>query len=215
MTEDRPDPVQGPWDLDADLIAAVRSTGQPRVTVHEHPDTACVIGRGGDAWIETHPELLATDGVPLLRRRGGGCAVVLDPGNLICSVVLPKAGIAGITGAFKDLSRIMISALASVGLPGVTQEGVSDLAHGGRKIGGSCIWRTRGLLYYSTTLLLDPQWDLIERYLPHPPREPDYRQGRRHRDFLTSLSMLGLRGVSCDFAGQIESQLIKELPQES
>ena len=186
------DPVAGTWDLDADLIAATGATERPHCAVYPHPDTAAVVGRGGDPWVETRPDLLAADGVPLLRRRGGGCAVVVDPGNLICSMVLPLAGVGGITQAFTDLSGAVAAALAETGLPGVNQAGVSDLAHNGRKLGGSCIWRTRGLLYYSTTLLANPDWDLIDRYLPHPPREPKYRRNRPHREFLTSLCEAGL-----------------------
>lgn len=129
--------------------------------------------------------------MPLLRRRGGGCAVVLDPGNLVCSLVLPLAGVGEITRAFAVISEVMIATLAAVGIADVRQEGVSDLVVGQQKLGGSCIWRTRGLVYYSTTLLVDPQIELIERYLPHPPREPEYRRGRVHRDFLTSLRALG------------------------
>ncbi len=192
MTEPRPDPVQGSWDLDADLIEAAQLHEQSQCAVYPHPGIAAVVGRGGDPWIETRPDALADDGVPLLRRRGGGCAVVVDPGNLICSVVLAMPGVGGITQAFAALSGAMADALAALGVPDVHQEGVSDLAHGGRKLGGSCIWRTRGLLYYSTTLLVDPAWDAIDRYLPHPPREPEYRRGRTHRDFLISLCELGL-----------------------
>lgn len=185
------DPVQGTWALDEDLIAAVRADGQPRSAVYPHPETACVIGSGGDPWIEVLPDLLRADGVPLLRRRGGGCAVVVDPGNLICSLVLPLPGIGDITRAFAVISTSVGRALASVGVDGVVQAGVSDLAVAGRKLGGSCIWRTRNLLYYSTTVLVDPRWDLIDRYLPHPPREPEYRAGRVHRAFLTSVRELG------------------------
>ena len=198
------DPVAGTWDLDADLIATTEATGRPHCTVYPHPDTAAVVGRGGDPWVETRPELLANDGVPLLRRRGGGCAVVVDPGNLICSVVLPLAGVGGITQAFTDLSGAVAATLAEAGLPGVCQAGVSDLTRADRKLGGSCIWRTRGLLYYSTTLLADPDWDLIDRYLPHPPREPEYRRNRPHREFLTSLCEEGLTTpagqLACDLA---------------
>ncbi len=187
----RPDPVAGPWDLDDDLLTAVREDGRPRCAVYPHPTLAAVIGRGGDPWRETRPDILAADTVPLYRRRGGGCAVVLDPGNLVCSLALPLAGVGEITRAFARISREVIDALAAVGVGGVRQSGVSDLTLGGRKLGGSCIWRTRGLVYYSTTLLVDPDLDAIDRYLPHPPREPGYRHGRVHRDFLTSLRAEG------------------------
>ncbi|MBD3220026.1 hypothetical protein GF314_02185 [bacterium] len=187
----RPDPVAGPWDLDDALLAAVHEDGRPRGVVYPHPTLAAVIGRGGDPWRETRPDVLAADAVPLYRRRGGGCAVIVDPGNLVCSLVLPLAGVGEITRAFASISREVIHALAAVGVPGVQQSGVSDLTLAGRKLGGSCIWRTRGLVYYSTTLLVDPDLDAIDRYLPHPPREPEYRRGRAHRDFLTSLRAEG------------------------
>ena len=212
MTTARPDPVAGPWVLDEELLAAARQHRRPQIAVYPHPDVCAVIGSGGDPWIETRPDRLAADGIPLRRRRGGGCAVVVDPGNLICSLALPAPGIGGITRAFGVISALMADALAAVGLPGVVQAGVSDLAVGGRKLGGSCIWRTRGLLYYSTTVLVDPDWDAIDRYLPHPPREPEYRAGRLHRDFLTSARALGLPAAPADLARRLQEQLLQTAP---
>lgn len=197
------DPVQGAWDLDQSLIEAVLAGAPAQVAVYPHRGVACVVGRGGDTWIETWPDLLRADGVALLRRRGGGCAVVLDPGNIVCSVVLPQPGVGGITSTFERLSEILSGGLAACGLPGVRRQGTSDLAIGDRKLGGACIWRTRGLLYYTTTILVDPSWDLIERYLPHPPREPAYRRGRRHREFLTSTSAEGLPSSPGDLADRL------------
>jgi lipoate---protein ligase len=206
------DPVQGAWDLDRDLIETVRQGGGPQIAVYPHPDLVCVIGHGGDPWRETRPELLAADGVPLRRRRGGGCAVVLDPGNLICSIVLPWPGVGAITRAFDLLGEVVGAGLAACGLPGVHQQGTSDLALGDRKLGGSCIWRTRNLLYYSTTLLVDPDWGRIDRYLPHPPREPDYRAGRDHHDFLTSTYASGLRTPPGRLAAALAAYLARQLP---
>jgi len=177
-----------PYDLDEDLIAAAESTGREQLRIIQYPQVAAVIGRGGKIEVEVHADRLAADGIPLLRRRGGGCAVVLDPGNLIVSLVLPRPGVGEITRTFRELSERMIAALTACGVPGVRQEGTSDLALGDRKLGGSCIYRSRGLIYYSTTLLVDPDLELIDRYLPHPPREPDYRRARSHHDFLTSLA---------------------------
>ena len=207
------DPVQGTWVLDEDLIASVSGDGQARLAVYPHPGIACVIGSGGDPWLEAQPDLLRADAVPLLRRRGGGCAVVVDPGNLICSLALPLPGIGGITRAFGVISAAMAGALASVGVEGVTQEGVSDLTVAGRKLGGSCIWRTRNLLYYSTTVLVQPRWDLIERYLPHPPREPEYRAGRTHRSFLVSLRELGCDTSTDRLQAGLDEELAARLPE--
>jgi lipoate-protein ligase A len=183
-----------PYHFDDEMMNATRGDGQPRVRVYPWQGVAVVIGRGGKQHLELDCAAIARDGVTLFRRPGGGCAVVLDPGNVILSLALPLPGVGGITSAFAAISTWLAGNLARVGVPGVRQEGVSDLAiqidSQFRKIGGSCVYRTRGLLYYSTTLLVDPDLDLVERYLPHPPREPDYRAGRKHRDFMGRLGPL-------------------------
>lgn len=186
--------MTGDYGRDEDLLQRTSASGEPGVSLYRYPRVEAVIGRGGKTAVELHQEALLSDGVPVVRRRGGGCAVVLDPGNVIVSVALPLPGVGGIRTAFDTISDWMIDLLAESGIPGVRQRGVSDLVLGERKIGGSCIWRTRNLLYYTTTLLVDPEPGLMDRYLKHPPREPDYRQGRSHDAFTTSLAAEGLAG---------------------
>jgi lipoate-protein ligase A len=182
----------GAWDHDDDLLESVRHEGTPHIRFVPSSETAVVLGRGSDPEKELRLEDIERDGVSVLRRRGGGCAVVLDPGNAIVSVVLPVPGVGGISQSFDRISARLIESFAASGLPGVTQEGVSDLVLDDLKIGGSCIYRARDILYYSTTLLVDPDLELSLRYLKHPPREPDYRRGRDHGAFMGSLStMLG------------------------
>jgi len=138
--------------------------------------------------------------------------VVVDPGNLIVSLALPVPGVGAITAAFAAISGRIANVLAASGVPGVQQAGVSDLALDDRKLGGACIWRTRGLLYYSTTLLVNPDWDLIDRYLPHPPREPAYRRGREHRRFLVSLAAAGHSPDAEFWAAALRPRLAAVLP---
>ena len=196
-----------PYDHDDDLQAAALSDGQSQLRVVPWPEVAVVIGRGGKQPLELDTEAIAADAVPLYRRPGGGCAVVLDPGNVIVSVALPRPGIGGIKSAFAEISDWLIAGLAECGIQDVRQRGISDLAIGARKIGGSCIYRTRGLLYYSTTLLVDPDLDLVDRYLPHPPREPDYRAGRGHREFMGALKPMGLAGHVGELATELGTVL--------
>ncbi len=178
----------GRYDADEDLIDAVPSDGTARVRVRREPSVSVVLGRGGKAREELVVTACLEDGVPVLRRRGGGCAVLLDPGNLVVSIVRPHPGLAGIKSHFEWISAWLGELLGSLGIPGVELEGTSDLAIGGRKIGGSCIFRRKDLIYYSTTVLVEPRIDLIERYIAHPPREPGYRRGRPHREFVKGLS---------------------------
>ena len=172
---------------DEELIEDFRKNGSPRVRVY-HPLARCVVlGRGSKEEQELRLENCIDDEVPIFRRRGGGCSVFLDEGNVIISLVTAASGFGRINHYFREISCWFIKELESLGIFGITQRGISDLARKDKKIGGSCLYREKKLLYYSTTLLFDPQVDLIERYLQHPPREPDYRRGRAHRDFLSSL----------------------------
>lgn len=175
-----------PYERDEDLLSAARADGRARARVYRFPAAAVVLGRGSRPEEELHLDRLRADRVPLLRRRGGGCAVVLDPGNVIVSVTVPAPGLR-LAGHFASLSEWLIRGLTASGAPGVIRRGTSDLAVGDRKIGGACIYRTRDLLFYTVSLLVEPEIALMARYLAHPPREPAYRRGRRHAEFVTRL----------------------------
>jgi len=183
------EPAIGSYDHDEDLIAATAADGATRARAYRHPGTAVVLGRGSKAGRELDLEACLADRVPLLRRRGGGCAVLLDSGNLVVSVALAAGGIGDNLRHFAHLSSWLAAGLEALGIGGVRQAGISDLALDGRKVGGACIYRARGLLFYSATLLVSPDLERMERYLRHPPREPDYRRGRRHRDFVAPLPL--------------------------
>jgi lipoate-protein ligase A len=176
-----------PYTADEPLLEGTRADGQPRLAVYRPQATVVVLGRGSKPELELELQACVQDRVPLQRRRGGGCAVVLDPGNVIVSLTLAEPGYGDNTRHFRRISAWICGALARLGQPGVRQEGASDLALGPRKVGGACIYRARGLLHYGTTLLAEPDVPLMERYLRHPPREPAYRRGRPHAQFVGSL----------------------------
>lgn len=197
------------YSYDQPLIDRARRRQGPFFDVYAFPEVAVVMGRGSKIQLEVISETVTADGVALLRRAGGGCSVVLDPGNIVVSVASPLAGLGGNRLAFRLLTEWVIAGLKRCGIPQVTSDGISDLVLNDRKIGGSCIHRSKDLLYYSTTVLFDPQLNLVERYLKHPPREPEYRRGRDHSQFMGSVKHL-LRGVdSKAFAAQLRQQLEK------
>jgi lipoate-protein ligase A len=111
----------------------------------------------------------------------------VDPGNVIVSAVLPMNGIGNHRGHFKRLSEWLICGLQGAGFADIRREGISDIATGDKKIGGACIYGTKDFLFYSATLLARPRIELMERYLKHPPREPEYRRGRSHSEFVGAL----------------------------
>jgi lipoate-protein ligase A len=210
-----------PYLADDDLLVLSRAENRSFLRISRPPDTTVVIGRGGKPGVELDLAAIETDSIPVYRRRGGGCAVLLDPGNAIVSIVQPTPGVGGITTAFATLSTLLINALAELGVPGVVQSGVSDLSLDGDKIGGSCIYRMRGLLYYTTTLLVSPDLPAVEAYLRHPPREPDYRQGRGHTEFMGEIgSKLATTGIdefidnlTCALHG-VEGEFLNEGDQQ-
>ncbi len=56
-----------------------------------------------------------------------------------------------------------------------------------RKFSGNSLRVKRRHLLYHGTLLFDFDLELIARCLKHPPREPDYRAGRPHAEFVANL----------------------------
>ena len=177
-----------PYGFDDNIIEATRRDGRARLRVYRPKRVMVVLGRGSKLDVEIHRDACTDDGVPLYRRRGGGCSVVLDPGNVVVSVTLRAEGIGGNQRHFYTLSNWLIEALSRIDVPSIRQDGISDLIIGSRKVAGACMYRSKGLLFYSASLLVEADVTLMERYLRHPPREPTYRQGRSHSDFVTTFS---------------------------
>jgi lipoate-protein ligase A len=201
-----------PYTREDDLVEQARATGRALCRVYRPQETCVVLGRGGSEERELRRAAIDADGVPVYRRPGGGGAVVLDDGNLVVVLALPLPGLGAVTAAFRLASDLVIGALTACGVPDVEQRGVSDLALGDRKLGGSCLRRERGLVHYATTLLVDPRLELMDRYLQHPPREPEYRKGRPHSDFVTSLTSAGYNGGAECWTAPLESALQANLP---
>lgn len=47
------------------------------------------------------------------------------------------------------------------------------------------------MVFYHAVLNIGETPEFIGRYLKHPAREPDYRIGRKHEDFVTSVRLAG------------------------
>lgn len=130
-------------------------------------------------------------GVPVLRRRSGGGTVLQTADVLNYSLTAPAARLLDVRVVFELGARILIGALAKFGLK-AEMRGTSDVVVGVRKISGNAQARRQGGVLLHGTLLRDIDLDLVENCLRHPPREPAYRQGRGHRDFLTTLVAEGV-----------------------
>ena len=154
---------------------------------------ATYVSLGASNSIETHViiENCITDNVLLFKRLSGGEAVYLSPNCVVFSHILisddlPKSA----TFFLQNLDRIT-ACLQAFGISNVLARGISDLAIGDKKILGSAIYRRQRVILFQAVLnVCESPWT-IERYLKHPPREPDYRHNRPHSDFITSLQKEG------------------------
>ena len=79
--------------------------------------------------------------------------------------------------------------LARLVLAPVECRGQTDLAIGGLKFAGNAQRRRRRFLLFHGTFLLHLDIGLLEKMLPQPSRQPDYRVNRSHSEFLINLNV--------------------------
>jgi lipoate-protein ligase A len=84
---------------------------------------------------------------------------------------------------------------------------LGDLCVGDRKVLGSSGFRRRDVFFYQASLLVDIDMAVVERYLRHPSSEPEYRRGRSHRAFLTTLRGEGMPHTPAGVAGHLARAL--------
>jgi len=169
------------------------STPEPFILELWQPrDLAVVVGYSQKTTMEVYLGNCRRDGVPVIRRRGGGGAVVLMPGVVCLTCAFTSARSDSPYFFFKEINNWIVAVLADrCGVQNLSLRGISDIALNDRKILGCAMWKSRRSFLYQGSLLVDPALALMDRYLLHPSREPDYRQGRGHGEFVTSLAREG------------------------
>jgi lipoate-protein ligase A len=131
------------------------------------------------------------DGVKVFKRLSGGEAVFLSPNCVVYSQVLVADNLPKSSDFFASNLEHISLILNSLGVLNITRKGISDLALGDKKILGSAIYRKTHFILFQAVLNVCEAPELIERYLLYPQREPDYRKGRAHSEFITSLHLNG------------------------
>jgi lipoate-protein ligase A len=156
------------------------------------PDkTYIVIGRANTAENSVHLSKAEKDGIELLKRPSGGEAVILSPKTVVISVKMKVDNVLKTHSYFKKINGKIIEALSNLGVKNLQMNGISDISIGSLKILGSSIYRYQNTVFYHAVLNNSESIKKIEKYLKHPKREPDYRKGRSHTEFVTSLLKSG------------------------
>jgi lipoate-protein ligase A len=152
-----------------------------------------VLSSSNQAQIETNLDKCINQNIPILRRKGGGGTVVLGPGCLILTFAFYAKDVFSNGKYFNKINQLWIDSIASQLSVTLTQNGISDICYKEKKIAGTSIFRKKHLLVYQGSLLVNPNLNSISELLSHPSKEPDYRNGRSHQDFLTTLHHLGYK----------------------
>ena len=201
---------RGPLKKNDGLFIYGAAQKKPFLLVYEQKEVEIV---HGPSCRNLHDEIFVgqceADGVPIMERRGGGGTVVLSSGVIVTVVVGEKKKNDGALDIFHRIHDAFIPALCEAGVANATHEGISDLAVNGKKVLGSSLYMgsSTPFYYYQSSLMVSCDLSLLDRYLRHPPREPEYRKGRAHSEFCANLNEFGLSVDIGELALLIESSL--------
>ena len=151
-------------------------------------ETCIVLGRSNNLADSLFTEDVEADNVPVYKRPSGGEAVVLSNKMIVLSVAVAQADFKSGKTYFMDYNIKIISALKSLDIKELGYKGISDITIKDLKILGSSIYQNKIGVFYHAVLNVSESVSLIEKYLKHPIREPDYRKNRNHKEFVTSLT---------------------------
>lgn len=149
---------------------------------------AIVMGVSGkaEAWIDL--SALAANPIPVIQRYSGGGTVVIGPDTLLVSFIMSQESLPHVApypeSLLKWSSSLYEPLFAASPHPFARIE--QDYTLGGKKCGGNAQYLAKGRWVHHTSWL----WNYTPAqmgYLLSPPKQPTYRQGRGHLDFLTPL----------------------------
>jgi lipoate-protein ligase A len=179
--------------LDEALLDAAEDGSGPAelLRIWEPPKLGVVIGRSSRAAEEVRLAECSRRGVPVVRRSSGGAAIVTGPGCLMYALVLSY----GLRPRLRLIDQAHLFVLHELAqhlgalMPTVRCAGTSDLAAGDRKFSGNSVRCKRGHLVYHGTLLYGFPLHEVDALLALPPRQPAYRAGRAHGEFLANIEL--------------------------
>jgi lipoate-protein ligase A len=172
--------------------------GEEVLRFWESPEYFIVVGYGNKLCTETNMAACKTKGIPIYRRCSGGGTVLQGPGCLNYTLVLkitadgPLRTIASANRFIMERNRETIERLLpkSETRAPVAVRGHTDLCLGDLKFSGNSQRRRKHFLLFHGTFLLNLNLVLVGELLPMPSKPPDYREHRRHADFLINLGIL-------------------------
>lgn len=183
------------------------SEGTTGILVWHPQETVIVLGQSNSIETSLYTETVAADDIRVTKRPSGGETVILTPATIAFTVARQFPSPIQFTEFFRMVNGVVMEGLAEMGVTGLGSKGISDITIGNRKILGSSMRKVGNKLVYHAVLNLAEDPSLFTRYLRHPRREPDYRAGRKHHDFVTSVANEGYDFTPDELMAMINRQL--------
>jgi lipoate-protein ligase A len=117
--------------------------------------------------------------------------VLQGPGCLNFTLILDFAGrpeIRSVRASYEYLLTRICEGCRARGIE-AHREGISDLAIAGVKVSGNAQRRRRRAMLHHGTLLYQPDYEGMARYLREPDDRPEYRGARDHRAFVGAFTL--------------------------
>jgi lipoate---protein ligase len=157
-----------------------------------------VVGYANHVQKEVNVAACEGENVPIFRRCSGGGTVLQGPGCLNYSLIMrieENGPLRSITSANRFIMERIGEAVerevrtrrpeAAIKVGGCTDLTLDPAL----KFSGNAQRRKKHFLLFHGTFLLQFDIPLIDRFLRMPSKEPDYREGRSHGNFLTNLDL--------------------------
>jgi lipoate---protein ligase len=154
-------------------------------------ELALILGASQNPETEFHLDAIEREKIRVCKRRGGGGAVLLGPHCLCIAVRLPRLQLKSPLDYFAQCNGSVTQCLRLVTGIELDARGISDLSSGEKKVAGTSLYLSRNHGLYLASVLIRTPIKEMDAFLKHPSREPNYRHGRRHGEFLTDLNALG------------------------
>ena len=180
--------------------------------IYEAQRIEVVLGRSSNMEEDVMTDTCAEDGIPVSRRRGGGGTVLLSSGTIILSIAGRSSLQYHLREHMNAVNTIIIDTLKQLDVNPLLIRGTSDITLGMKKILGSSLYRRKDLLLYQGSLLVNPDLNLIKRYLKQPRKQPAYRKHRPHEDFVTSLYNEGYAITMAEIIDSLQRALTSVSP---
>ncbi|KAL4423656.1 hypothetical protein ABPG75_000957 [Micractinium tetrahymenae] len=153
-------------------------------------DPTVVLGVSGKPDQLVHLPLAAQQRVPLIKRFTGGGTVVVDADTIFTALIMQQQSLPEVAAYPRPVMQYTEQLFAAAFAPhGPFRLRENDYCYGERKFGGNAQAITKSRWVHHTSFLWDFQEERMA-LLKQPERQPEYRQGRDHLEFVLRLREL-------------------------